>query len=84
MINKSSIKKTETRLLQKIAKIIAVISTLVAIACVLYVALYVEKEDVVMKASFGASAFFFFMVGLVLKVISDTNIPDLKISDNND
>ncbi|GLX76932.1 hypothetical protein tinsulaeT_02720 [Thalassotalea insulae] len=82
MANSQAIRKTTPHLLQKVAKIIAVISTLVAISCLIYATVFIDQQNDVMKASFGASAFFFFMIAIVLKVIADTNLPNLKISDN--
>ncbi len=73
------VQKTEKRFLQKIAKVIAVISTITAIACGIYLATIIDSDDKVLKASMGAVTFFFFMVGLVLNVLASSDLPNLKI-----
>ncbi|GHE83894.1 hypothetical protein [Thalassotalea profundi] len=65
--------------LQKIAKIVGIICTITAIGCAIYLMTILDSENKVLKGSIGATTFFFFMLGLVLNVISSTNLPNLKI-----
>ena len=81
MTNELPVKRTAKRKLQKIAKVISYISTVTAIACALYLVLMVDGDDMVLKSSIGASAFFFFMVGLVLHTIGSSDLPDLSVKD---
>jgi hypothetical protein len=37
-------------------------------------------DSKVIKASLGATTFFFFMIALVLNTIADTNVPSMKIA----
>jgi len=75
------VQKTQKRLLQKISKVTGILSTLTAIICAIYLFTIRDSGDDVIKASMGATAFFFFMVGLVLNTMADTDIPNLKIED---
>lgn len=71
--------KTQQRLLQKISKVIAIISLIAAICCGIYLAFFIGDSKVI-KASVGATTFFCFMMALVLNTIADTNLPNLTIS----
>jgi hypothetical protein len=75
------VQKTQKRLLQKISKVTGILSTLTAIICAIYLFIIRDSGDDVLRASIGATAFFFFMVGLVLNTMADTDIPNLKIED---
>lgn len=66
-------------LLQKIAKITAIISILVAIVMGGYLLTLNDSEDKVLKAFFGSVSFFCFMAGLVLHSIGSANLPDLSV-----
>lgn len=70
--------RTKKRKLQKIAKVISYLSIITAIGCAIFLTI-IETEEVVMRASFGATSFFFFMVGLVLHTIGSSDLPDLTI-----
>jgi hypothetical protein len=72
------VKRTEKRKLQKFAKFISYLSIIIAIGCGIYL-VTIDAEDVVIRASFGATCFFFFMVGLVLHTIGTSDLPDLTI-----
>ena len=65
----------EKHFLQKLSSLIAILSFLSAIGCIGVLALYSDELTKVYLASFASSAFFFFSVGIVLKVISGTNLP---------
>ena len=65
--------------LQKIARVVSYLSSVTAVGLMIYLVTIYDTEEIVLKSSIGAAAFFFFMVGLVLHIISDTNLPDLKI-----
>lgn len=66
--------------LQKISKISGIISFVIAIVGMLFILVIGSDLGDVYKASAGATTFFFFMVGLVLTTMGNTNLPDLKIS----
>ena len=68
--------------LQKVAKVIGILCTIIAIGCGIYLVTLLDSEDKVLKGSIGATTFFFFMVGLVLNTISSTNLPNLKVNDD--
>jgi len=67
--------------MQKIAKVISYICTITAIACGIMLFTVVDPDDMVMKSSIGAAAFFFFTAGLVLHTIGSSDLPNLKIED---
>ncbi|NMP30618.1 hypothetical protein HII17_03500 [Thalassotalea sp. M1531] len=73
------VETTEKHLLQKIAKIVGYICTLIAVILGIYLATIYGTDDVVHKSAIGATTFFFFMVGLVLNVLANTNLPNLKV-----
>jgi hypothetical protein len=66
-------------ILQRFAKIIGVISIIVALICAGYLLTLSDSEDKVMKAFYGSISFFCFMMGLVLQSIGSANLPDLTI-----
>jgi ABC-type multidrug transport system fused ATPase/permease subunit len=65
--------------LQKIAKVIAMVSLVIAVLAGGYL-VTIEENDKVLKASVGAIAFFCFTLGLVLKAISAANLPNLTLT----
>lgn len=67
-------------LLQKISKVTGIISFVIAIVGMLFLIFIGSDLGDVYKASAGATTFFFFMVGLVLTTMGNTNLPDLKVS----
>ncbi len=73
------VQRTEKRLLQKISKVISIICMLTAACCLIFMLINRGDLTEVIKASVGALAFFFFMVGIVLHAIASTDIPNLKI-----
>jgi len=68
-------KKSEKHILQKMSSVIGVLCFISAIGCVFILFFYGDDLTKVYKASFAASSFFFFSVGIVLKVISGTDLP---------
>jgi len=81
LTDKLPVVRTEKRFMQKIAKVISYVSTLTAIICGILLFTVVDGDDMVMKSSVGAAAFFFFTVGLVLHTIGSSDLPNLKIED---
>jgi len=65
-------------LLQKTAKVVGIICIFAAFLCGGILVLS-DRNDEVFRATMGASAFFFFMVSLVLSTISNTNLPNLRV-----
>ena len=66
------------RLLQKIASICAKVSFVAAVICGALLVINLEQASEVYRASMGATTFFFFMVGIVLSAMGNTDIPNLK------
>ncbi|MFT5760328.1 MAG: ATP/ADP translocase [Alteromonadaceae bacterium] len=66
-------------LLQRISKVCGIISFIIAAISIIVLTLYTADASEVFRASVGATTFFFFMVGIVLVVIGDTDLPDLKV-----
>jgi hypothetical protein len=66
-------------ILQRFAKVVSVISIIVALICAGYLVSLTDSEDKVMKAFFGSISFFCFMMGLVLQSIGSANLPDLTV-----
>lgn len=64
--------------LQKVCTVIAYLCFVSAVMCMGVVLFYGDDLDKVYKASFAASTFFFFSVGVVLQVIGSTNLPKLS------
>jgi len=73
------VKRTPKRKLQKLSLVISRLSTFVAIVFGIYLFTIIESENMVIKASIGATTFFFFMVGLVLNTIATSDLPNLKV-----
>lgn len=65
--------------LQRFAKVVGVISIIIAFISAGYLLSLTGEEDKVMKAFYGAIAFFCFMMGLVLQSIGNANLPDLTV-----
>lgn len=59
-----------------------IICLVAALACGIYLMTIYDSENKVLKGSIGATTFFFFTVGLVLKTISNANLPNLRISND--
>lgn len=78
MTDELPVKRTKKRKLQKIAKAISYLSIVIAIGCGIFL-VTIDDEETVMRASIGATSFFFFMVGLVLHTIGSSDLPDLTI-----
>lgn len=73
------VQKTEKRFLQKIAKVIGILSAIISVCCGIYLYTIVGSDDKVLKASMGAITFFFFTVALVLNTMASADLPNLKI-----
>lgn len=65
--------------LQRFAKVVGIISIIVAFICGGYLLTLTDSEDKVMKAFYGSISFFCFMMGLVLQSIGSANLPDLTV-----
>ena len=72
----------DKHLLQKISAACGIICFIAAVICILVLAIYRDDLTMVYNASFAASAFFFFSVGIVLRVIARTNLPKIHGSDS--
>jgi len=70
-------------ILQRCAKVIGVISIVIALMCAGYLLTLTDTEDKVMKAFYGSISFFCFMMGLVLHNIGSANLPDLTVPKDN-
>ncbi|GAA5137279.1 hypothetical protein [Thalassotalea piscium] len=70
--------------LQRIARVIGIGCTVIAIGCGIYLLTILDSENKVLKGSVGATTFFFFTVGIVLNTISSTNLPNLKVGNEED
>ncbi|CAM3007966.1 hypothetical protein MOVI109754_12320 [Moritella viscosa] len=66
----------EKHILQKLSAFTYRCSFVMAILCAGILLIYMDDLSKVYKASFAASSFFFFCVGIVLDVISSTNLPN--------
>ena len=66
-------------LLQKISKVCGILSFIIAVIGMAFLLIIGNELGDVYKASAGATTFFFFMVGLVLTTMGNTNLPNLKI-----
>lgn len=73
-------------ILQKSSLVMGIVSELLCIVCL--VMLYIKSQELgmedVISASYMASAFFFFTTGIVLIIISQTNIPSFSFNDSVD
>ena len=70
-------------ILQRIAKVVGIISIIIAFICAGYLLTLTDSEDKVMKAFYGSISFFCFMMGLVLHTIGSANLPDLTVPKDN-
>lgn len=71
--------RKKKHILQRFAKVIGVISIIIALVCAGYLLTLTDSEDKVMKAFYGSISFFCFMMGLVLQSIGNANLPDLTV-----
>jgi hypothetical protein len=71
--------RKQKHILQRFAKVIGVISIIIALICAGYLLTLTDSEDKVMKAFYGSISFFCFMMGLVLQSIGNANLPDLTV-----
>lgn len=67
-----------TRVFQKTSAILAKISFLACLVCGGFLLFSDLANDEVYRASFGASAFFFCAVAIVLQAVAATNLPSFK------
>ncbi len=65
-------------ILQKVSRVFVYLCALGVLVCMGWLLMYRETLDTVYRASLGASAFFFFSVGIVLHVMASANLPDLS------
>ncbi|WP_085296838.1 hypothetical protein [Cognaticolwellia mytili] len=79
MIEEQLTQRKNKHILQRFAKIVGIISIIVALVCAGYLLSLTDSEDKVMKAFFGSISFFCFMMGLVLQSIGSANLPDLTV-----
>lgn len=66
----------EKHFLQKLSAFSYRCCFIMGIICAGILVFYMDDLTKVYKASFAASSFFFFSVGVVLEVISSTNLPN--------
>lgn len=67
-----------TRIFQKTSAILAKMSFIAAIVCGAFLMFSDLANDEIYRASFGASAFFFCAVAIVLQAVAATNLPSFK------
>lgn len=70
-------------LLQKIAKVISIMSLLAAVGTGLYI-LFLTPEQQELTLTLGVVAFFFASMAVVLYAIAAANLPDLSLKNNVD
>jgi len=70
----------EKHFLQKVSAVTGILCFLSAVICVFVLVVYGDELAMVYNASFAASAIFFFSVGIVFRVMANTNLP--KFHDN--
>jgi CHASE2 domain-containing sensor protein len=70
-------------LLQKIAKVISIMSLLAAAGTGVYI-LFLTPEQQELTLTLGVVAFFFASMAVVLYAIAAANLPDLSLKDNVD
>jgi len=70
-------------LLQKIAKVISIISLLAAAGTGIYI-LFLTPEQQELTLTLGVVAFFFASMAVVLYAIAAANLPDLSLTNNVD
>ncbi len=73
--------QTEKFFLQKFSAVCAVLCFISAFICIVLSVMYSSDLTKVYRASLGASTFFFVSVGVVLRVMADTNLPGAKVID---
>ena len=71
--------QTKKHFLQKVSGVIAIMSFVSCAICLFLLISASDNATDVYKASFAASTFFFFMVGMVLKLMATTNLPSIKL-----
>ena len=71
--------QNEKRLLQKISSVSGVICFIAAVVAAIIIVIAGSEASEVFRASLGATTFFFFMVGIVLTTMGNTNLPNLTI-----
>ncbi len=76
-------KEGHKRVMQKISKVLSILSLIIAFISAGYTLTLNGEEEPVIKATFGAIAFFCFTVGIVLHAIASANLPNLKIEQKN-
>lgn len=70
--------------MQKFCTITGIICFIGAFVCLGVLGFYGDDLTKVYKASFAASAFFFFSVGFVLQVIGNTNLPSFSMKEKSE
>lgn len=70
--------------LQLFAKVIGMLSMIIAFFTGGYLLLVIENPDKIQQSFLGAITFFCFILGLVLHYISTTNLPDLSVPSNDE
>jgi len=65
----------DKHILQKLSALTYRCCFVMAVLCAGILVIYMDDLSKVYKASFAASSFFFFSVGIVLESISSTNLP---------
>lgn len=68
---------TKKYLIQKIAKVLSVISIIAALVTVTYIFVFSNNEE--LKLTLGVVAFFFSSMAVVLYAIAVANLPDLSL-----
>jgi hypothetical protein len=71
------------RFWQKISTIIANLSFILAAIGVVVTLVYGDDVTAPIKAALGATTFFCFAVGVVMKAMGSTSIPDLTVKKDN-
>lgn len=78
----TAVKHHPKHLWQKIMTVIANISFACAIIGVIITLIYIDDVTEVYKAAMGSITFICFAIGIVLKTMADTSIPNLKPDKN--
>lgn len=73
---------TKKHFLQKVSLVFSVLFFISAFVCAGFLFWAGDDATPVFKASFGASMFFCFMVGIVLHVMGSANLPNFKLDPN--
>lgn len=66
------------RFLQKVSTFFCYVCFLLSALCGVALAVKAGEASMAFRASFGASLFFFAMVGVVLKIMGKADLPDFK------